>query len=99
MKRAVSYVFYATIPVAIFLQLMHRHSVWLFVFACLAVLPLAAWIGMSTEQLASRMGSTYGALFNATFGNLAELIIAIFAIHAGLGNVVRASFAGSVVGN
>jgi Ca2+:H+ antiporter len=45
------------------------------------------------------MGPTYGALFNATFGNFAELIIAIFAIRAGLPNVVRASFTGSVVGN
>jgi Ca2+:H+ antiporter len=45
------------------------------------------------------MGSTYGALFNATFGNLAELIIAIFAIRAGLPDVVRASFSGSIVGN
>ncbi len=69
------------------------------VFACLAVLPLAAWIGVGTEQLAHRMGPTAGALFNATFGNLAELIIAIFAIRAGLPDVVRASFSGSVVGN
>ena len=99
MKRAASYVLYATIPIAIFLQITHRNLVWLFIFACLAVLPLAAWIGMGTEQLAHRMGTTYGALFNATFGNLAELIIAIFAIRAGLPGVVRASFAGSVVGN
>ncbi len=99
MKRAASYVLYATIPIAIFLQVSHRNLVWLFVFACLAVLPLAAWIGLSTEQLAFRMGPTYGALFNATFGNLAELIIAIFAIRAGLPDVVRASFSGSVVGN
>ncbi|PYQ50764.1 MAG: cation transporter, partial [Acidobacteria bacterium] len=80
---------YATIPIAIFLQVTHRSPVWLFVFACLAVLPLAAWIGLGTEQLAYRMGATYGALFNATFGNLAELIIAIFAIRAGLPEVVR----------
>ena len=99
MKRAASYVLYATIPIAIFLQVTHRSPVWLFIFACLAVLPLAAWIGVSTEQLAHRMGATYGALFNATFGNLAELIIAIFAIRAGLPDVVRASFSGSIVGN
>jgi Ca2+:H+ antiporter len=98
-KRAASYVLYATIPIAIFLQFTHRSPVWLFIFACLAVLPLAAWIGLSTEQLAHRMGATYGALFNATFGNLAELIIAVFAIRAGLADVVRASFAGSIVGN
>ena len=73
--------------------------VWLFAFACVAVLPLAAWIGTATEQLAHRMGSTYGALFNATFGNFAEMVIAVFAIRAGLPDVVRASLSGAVVGN
>src|SRR5919205_2413953 len=99
MRRVLQWVLYATIPVAIFLQFMHASLVWEFVFACAAVLPLAAWIGMSTEQLAHRMGTTYGALFNATFGNFAELVVAIFAIRAGLPDVVRASFAGSVLGN
>src|SRR5207253_4808274 len=86
-------------PVAIVLQFTHVDLVWEFAFGCIAVLPLAAWIGLSTEQLAHRMGPTAGALFNATFGNLAELIIAIFAIRAGLPDVVRASLSGSVVGN
>ena len=99
MKRAVKFVLYATVPVALWLQFTRGNLVWLFVFACLAVLPLAAAIGVSTEQLAHRMGPTYGALFNATFGNFAELIIAIFAIRAGLPDVVRASFAGSILGN
>src|SRR5207253_5033118 len=78
---------------------MHASLVWEFVFACTAVLPLAAWIGQSTEQLAHRMGPTYGALFNATFGNFAEMVIAILAIRAGLPDVVRASLSGSIVGN
>jgi Ca2+:H+ antiporter len=99
MKRVAQFALYATIPVAIALQFMHADLVWEFVFACAAVLPLAAWIGMSTEQLAHRMGSTYGALFNATFGNFAEMIIAIFAIRAGLPDVVRASLSGSILGN
>src|SRR2546423_8613562 len=99
MKRAASYVLYATIPIALVLQFSHGDLVWEFVFACAAVLPLAAWIGASTEQLAHRMGPTYGALFNATFGNFAEFIIAIFAIRAGLPDVVKASFTGSILGN
>jgi Ca2+:H+ antiporter len=99
MKRALTYAMYATIPVAIWLQFSHASLVWLFIFACLAVLPLAAWIGVSTEHLAHRMGPTYGALFNATFGNFAELVIAIFAIRAGLPDVVRASLSGSILGN
>src|SRR5436305_6137495 len=99
MKRIAQAVLYATIPVAIALQFVRANLVWEFVFACAAVLPLAAWIGVSTEQLAHRMGSTYGALFNATFGNFAEMFIAVFAIRAGLPGVVRASFTGSIVGN
>ncbi|HEY2830113.1 MAG TPA: calcium/proton exchanger [Thermoanaerobaculia bacterium] len=99
MKRAATYLLYATIPVAIALQFLHTSLVWEFVMACVAVLPLAAWIGMSTEQLATRMGPTYGALFNATFGNFAEMVIAIFAIRAGLTSVVRASLSGSILGN
>src|SRR5947209_12427683 len=99
MQRLLRWLLYATIPVAIALQFMHGHLVAEFVFACAAVLPLAAWIGVSTEQLAHRVGSTYGALFNATVGNFAEMVIAIFAIRAGLPGVVRASFTGSIVGN
>ena len=99
MKRIARWILYAAIPVALWLQFTNGPLTWLFAFASVAILPLAAWIGASTEQLARRMGPTYGALFNATFGNFAELIIAIFAIRAGLPNVVRASFTGSVVGN
>jgi Ca2+:H+ antiporter len=99
LRRVAHIVLALAIPIALFLELSHGDLVFLFIASCLAVLPLAAWIGTSTEHLAHRMGPTYGALFNATFGNLAEMIIAIFAIRAGLPDVVRASFAGSIVGN
>ena len=99
MKRVLTWLLYATIPVAIVLQFLHTNLVAQFIFSCAAVLPLAAWIGASTEHLAHRMGPTYGALFNATFGNFAEMVIAIFAIRAGLDNVVRASLSGSILGN
>jgi Ca2+:H+ antiporter len=99
LKRVAKWIMLATIPVALFLQFTHGEIVWQFVFSCLAVLPIAAWIGHSTEHLSHRMGSTYGALFNATFGNFAEMVIAIFAIRAGLTDVVRASLTGSILGN
>src|ERR671932_159486 len=99
MKRIGKWIVYATIPIALFLEFSHGNLVLLFVISCAAVLPLAAWIGVATEHLAHRMGPTYGALFNATFGNFAEMIIAFFAIRAGLDDVVRASLAGSTVGN
>jgi Ca2+:H+ antiporter len=99
MKRIGSWLLYATVVVAIALQFLHVDLVWEFVFACVAVIPLAGRIGTSTEHLAKRMGPTYGALFNATFGNFAEMVIAIFAIREGMVNVVRASLSGSILGN
>jgi len=99
MKNVLRWLAWSTIPVALYLQFFTHALIWQFVFSCLAVLPVAAWIGHATEHLAHRMGPTYGALFNATFGNFAELVIAIFAIRAGLIDVVRASLSGSILGN
>jgi Ca2+:H+ antiporter len=99
MKRALSWLVYATIPVALFLQFSHGNMTLQFIFSCLAVLPVAAWIGHGTEHLAHRLGPTYGALLNATFGNFAEMVIAVIAIRAGLIDVVRASLTGSILGN
>jgi Ca2+:H+ antiporter len=75
-----------------------RHLL-VFLAAALAILPLAAWLGRATERLAERMGEGVGGLLNATFGNAAELIIALAALRAGLHDVVKASIAGSIVGN
>jgi Ca2+:H+ antiporter len=75
-----------------------RHLL-VFFAAALAILPLAGWLGRATEQLAERMGEGVGGLLNATFGNAAELIIALAALRAGLHDVVKASIAGSIVGN
>ncbi|HXI61797.1 MAG TPA: calcium/proton exchanger, partial [Pyrinomonadaceae bacterium] len=89
------------VPVAIvvrFVPALHN-STALFIVACLAVIPLAAWMGRSTEHLAKHLGSGVGSLLNATFGNAAELIIALFAIAKGLEGVVKASITGSIIGN
>src|SRR5246127_1688564 len=53
----------------------------------------------STFFMASQLGEGVGGLLNATFGNAAELIIALAALRAGLHDVVKASIAGSIVGN
>ncbi len=70
-----------------------------FVAACLAIIPLAGWLGKATEHLAERTGEGIGGLLNATFGNAAELIIALMALHKGLYGVVKASLTGSIIGN
>lgn len=71
----------------------------IFLCACLAILPLAGWLGKGTEHLACHTGEAVGGLLNATFGNAAELIIAIAAMRSGLYDVVKASLTGSIIGN
>ena len=56
-------------------------------------------VGLSTERLGSLTGPRVGGILNATFGNIAELIIAFFALQAGLIEVVKASLTGSIIGN
>ncbi len=70
-----------------------------FVLAALGVIPLAHLMGTATEQLSERTGPTLGGLLNATFGNAAELIIAIIALTKGLNEMVKASLTGSILGN
>ena len=88
------------VPVAAALELFAPDRYLLvFITSSLAILPLAGWMGRATEQLAERLGEGIGGLLNATFGNAAELIIALAALRAGLYDVVKASIAGSIVGN
>src|SRR3989442_247410 len=70
-----------------------------FVAAGLAVVPLAAEMGEATEAIAVRAGPAAGGLLNATFGNAAELIVAVVALRAGLSDLVKASLTGSILGN
>jgi Ca2+:H+ antiporter len=87
-------------PVAIALEhLAPDRSLWIFVASALAIVPLAGWMGRATERLAEKTGEGVGGLLNATFGNAAELIIALSALRGGLHDVVKASLAGSIVGN
>jgi Ca2+:H+ antiporter len=67
--------------------------------SAVAVIPLAKFIGQATEELAAKMGAAWGGLLNVTFGNATELIIGIFALRAGLLEVVKASITGSIIGN
>ena len=70
-----------------------------FAAAGVAIIPLAGLMGRATEQLAHRLGPGIGGLLNATFGNAAELILALFALSRGLDDVVKASLTGSIIGN
>jgi Ca2+:H+ antiporter len=87
------------IPVAIALELGHATATLIFLAAAAGVVPTAALMGGATEELAHRAGPGVGGLLNVTFGNAPELIIAFFALNAGLQEVVKASIIGSILGN
>jgi Ca2+:H+ antiporter len=90
----------AFVPIAAALEVLApERYLLIFVASSIAIVPLAGWMGRATEVLAERLGEGIGGLLNATFGNAAELIIALVALHAGLYDVVKASIAGSIVGN
>jgi Ca2+:H+ antiporter len=74
-------------------------ATWVFVFSAVGVIPLAGYIGEATEVLAAFTGPRVGGLLNATLGNAAELIITLFAVKAGLLDLVKASITGSILGN
>src|SRR2546428_4120575 len=93
------YLLLLAVPVAVLAEALHAAPLASFVLASLGLVPLAGLIGLSTEALAERFGRRIGGLLNATFGNAAEIIIGLTALAAGLPEVVRASLAGSIVGN
>jgi Ca2+:H+ antiporter len=74
-------------------------SMWVFVLAAVTLIPAAGLIGEATEELANRSGPTLGGFLNATFGNAAEMIIAVVALRANHVEIVKASITGSIIGN
>jgi Ca2+:H+ antiporter len=87
------------VPLAAVLEIMHANPIAIFAASSLAIIPLAGWMGRATEHLAEKLGQGIGGLLNATFGNAAELIIALMALRKGLFEVVKASITGSIIGN
>jgi Ca2+:H+ antiporter len=88
------------VPAAMVMEwVLKSPPMWIFVVSCLAIIPLAGMMGHATEDIAERVGEGLGGLLNATFGNAAELIIAIMALRAGLFDLVKASITGSIIGN
>lgn len=87
------------IPVSLALSYFGAPSWLIFVASALAIVPLAEWIRRATEQMAHHAGSAIGGLLNVSFGNLAELILAIFVLTSGNTSVVKATITGSIVGN
>jgi len=87
------------VPLSVYLGHIHASATWVFMTACLAILPLAGLMGEATEHLTHHTGPGIGGLLNASFGNAAELIIAFMALRAGETEIVKASLTGSIIGN
>ncbi len=74
-------------------------SVLVFVVSALALAFLAALVGQATEQLGERLGPGATGVLQSALGNLPELFVGIFALRAGLVQVVQAALVGSILGN
>lgn len=100
LRRYWQFLLLGVVPIAVGLEMtMPENHTAIFGASVLAILPLAAMIGRSTDVLADRLGGGIGGLLNATFGNAAELIIGALALREGLFDLVKASLTGSIIGN
>jgi Ca2+:H+ antiporter len=91
--------FLVFVPIALAMRWLDTLAGWQFAAALLSLLPLAALMGEATEHLTHHSGPGIGGLLNATFGNAAELIIALALLFKGLDTAVKASITGSILGN
>jgi Ca2+:H+ antiporter len=93
------YLFLIYIPMPMVGKALGAPASFVFMTACLGIIPLAWLMGKATEYLSDRIGAGLGGLLNATFGNACELIIAFAALRAGMIDVVKASLTGSIISN
>jgi Ca2+:H+ antiporter len=75
------------------------NAVLTFIVALLALAALAALVGQATEQLGERLGPGATGVLQSALGNLPELFVSLFALRAGLVEVVQATIIGSILGN
>lgn len=87
------------VPISIILSLIHINPIIVSVTTILAVIPVTGLMTKSTQDLSIKSGTIVGSLLNVTFGNAFELLTGIFALKAGLIEMVKASLIGSIVQN
>ena len=87
------------IPLSLALRyLFDAPAGWVFLAGAAAIAVLADWLRRATEQLAERAGSTIGGLISISFGNTAELILALFVLSRAQVRIVQAQITGSIIG-
>lgn len=87
------------VPASVLLQVLGLSTIAVFAATALALIPLAALLGFATEEVAGHVGPSLGGILNATMGNLTELILGLILLWHGHTEVVKASLAGSIIGN
>ncbi|KQJ84334.1 vacuolar cation/proton exchanger 1b [Brachypodium distachyon] len=93
------FVLFPAVLLAVLARYLRFGQVWLFVLSLIGLIPLAERLSFLTEQIAFYTGPTVGGLLNATFGNVTEVIIALFALREGKITVVKCSLLGSILSN
>ena len=87
------------VPISVGLAIADANPTWIFLTACLAIVPLADMLAKATEELAELLGPSLGGVLSATLGNGPELIVCGFALHKGLTGVVKSAIIGTVLMN
>jgi Ca2+:H+ antiporter len=98
-KNTIFFALLIFLPISLSAHYLHWGETLVFITACIAIIPLAAFMGTATEEIAIVVGPNLGGLMNATFGNATELILAFVALKEGLIDVVKATITGSIIGN
>ena len=98
-QRAALVATFVVTALALLLSFVHAPPLAVFLAAAVAILGLAGALGGATEELSGHLGHKVSAILNATVGNVGEILIAIFALRAGLVDFVKASITGSIIGN
>jgi len=98
------------VPLTVYFNYIAHDPNISFITSMVAIMPLAFLMGKATEEIALRTSESVGGLLNATFGNAAEMILALFALYAAstttspetaenMIHLVQASLIGSILGN
>ena len=81
------------------LHFAHMNAVLAFIVSALALATLASLVGRSVEALGDRLGPNATGILQTALGNLPELFVILFALKAGLYDVVKATIVGSILSN
>ncbi len=83
-------------PVPAFLAIICSRLL-IFLLSLLSVIPLSYFIGMAVASISAQSSIGMGAVINATFGSIIEILLYAFALTEGKGRLVEGSIVGSLL--